>query len=115
MLKLVQYIQKSNNFAEYLSSQQKQKLQSMYVDYAEQYVNLFQPRYFFPFAGRYTLAGKLSSLNEYKGAYELEEAYNYFKQSSRMDLTKNECILLNSQEYFLIQIHPNLLDLLILL
>ncbi len=88
------------NISDAQKSQQKQKLQSMYVEYAEQYVNLFQPRYFFPFAGRYTLAGKLSSLNEYKGAYELEEAYNYFKQSSRMDLTKNECILLNSQEYF---------------
>ena len=48
---------------------EQKRLQSMYVEYAEKYVELLKPKYFSPFAGIYTLAGKLTKLNKYKGAY----------------------------------------------
>lgn len=79
---------------------EKKRLQKMYVDYAEKYVHLLNPRYFLPFAGRYVLAGKLSNLNSNKGAYELEEAFEYFSNISEINSLKNKCVILNSQEYF---------------
>ena len=79
---------------------EKKRLQNMYVEYAEKYVELFNPQFFFPFAGRYTLAGKLAQLNIFKGAYELEEAYEYFLKSHKINLEKNQCIILNSGENF---------------
>ena len=79
---------------------EKKRLQSMYVEYAEKYVELLRPKYFFPFAGRYTLAGKLTKLNNDKGAYELEDAYEYFTKKSSINLKNNECIILNSGESF---------------
>jgi len=78
---------------------EQERLQKMYVEYAEKYVQLFEPQYFFPFAGRYVLAGKLSELNTYKGAYELEEAFDYFT-ASKINSNKHKCIILNSKEYF---------------
>jgi UDP-MurNAc hydroxylase len=79
---------------------EKKRLQNMYVEYAEKYVKLFNPQFFFPFAGRYALAGKLAQLNIFKGAYELEEAYEYFLKSYKINLEKNKCIILNSGENF---------------
>ena len=79
---------------------EKKRLQSMYVEYAKKYVELLKPKYFFPFAGRYTLAGKLTKLNNDKGAYELEDAYEYFTKKSSINLKNNECIILNSGESF---------------
>ena len=79
---------------------EKKRLQSMYVEYAKKYVELLKPKYFFPFAGRYTLAGKLTKLNNDKGAYELEDAYEYFTKNSSINLKNNECIILNSGESF---------------
>jgi len=69
-----------------------------YFDQAEKYINLFKPRYFLPFAGRYTLAGKLSTLNSKLGIPELEEAYDYFV--SKIDQKKHKCIVLNQNTVF---------------
>jgi len=79
---------------------EKKRLQLMYVEYAEKYVELLEPKYFFPFAGRYTLAGKLIKLNDDKGAYELEDAYEYFTKKLSNKLKNNKCIILNSGEFF---------------
>jgi len=79
---------------------EKKRLQKMYVEYAQKYVQLLDPKYFMPFAGRYTLAGKLAKLNVDKGAYDLEEAYDYFMKSSEIDLDNHKCIILNSKDFF---------------
>ena len=65
---------------------EKKRLQNMYVEYAEKYVELFNPKFFFPFAGRYTLAGRLAQLNIFKGANELEEAYEYATERMILNL-----------------------------
>jgi len=76
------------------------QLKKIFVQYAEQYVNLFQPKYFMPFAGRYTLSGKLANLNSQKGVYEVDEAYEYFSSSPNINHDESQCILLNSNSTF---------------
>lgn len=39
------------------------------------YIELVKPKFYLPFAGKYVLGGKLSSLNNLKGVPELTEAY----------------------------------------
>jgi UDP-MurNAc hydroxylase len=78
----------------------KTQLQTKFVEYAEKYVNFFKPKYFMPFAGKYTLAGKFSNLNFQKGTYELEAAYDYFISSPNINNAENTCIILNSGSSF---------------
>ena len=62
------------------------------------YVEIFNPRCFMPFAGRYTLAGKNYLMNEDRGEPDLDFALEYL--SKRVDETKNKCLGLNSKENF---------------
>ena len=62
------------------------------------YINVFNPKYFMPFAGRYTPCGKNYVLNQYRGEPELEEAFEYL--ISHLDQTKNKGILLNPNTSF---------------
>jgi len=78
----------------------KKRLQQEFLKKAESYVNLFKPKYFIPFAGRYTLAGKLVVLNEYRGVTELDDAYDYFTNSKNIDTEKSKCIVLNPKSSF---------------
>ena len=65
---------------------------------AKKYIELFDPKYYLPFAGRYTLVGKLSKLNDNRGEPELEEAFDYLSKEINQD--KNKGILLNPNSYF---------------
>ena len=76
---------------------------------AKDYISLFKPKYYIPFAGRYTLCGKNTGLNEYRGEPELEDAHRYLAKSipskdSRCAMLNNGCYLdidsgKTSQEY----------------
>jgi len=46
------------------------------------YLDIFKPTYWIPFAGRYTLSGKLSHLNDLRGVPELEYLDYTFKEPS---------------------------------
>ena len=76
------------------------KKKKQFFNQAESYVNLFQPKFFMPFAGRYTLGGKLADLNDQRGVPELEEAFDYFTVSSNINQKKHKCIILNAQNKF---------------
>jgi UDP-MurNAc hydroxylase len=78
----------------------KNKIVHDYWSYAESYVNLLKPKVFLPFAGRYTLAGKKSILNSQRAVLELEDAYEYFTQHSKINQKENKCIILNSKSSF---------------
>jgi UDP-MurNAc hydroxylase len=65
---------------------------------AKNYVELLEPRYFMPFAGRYTLSGKNHLLNHKRGEPDLDFAYDYL--SKELDQKKYKCIGLNSKDYF---------------
>ena len=75
-------------------------MQQDFLKKAENYVNLFEPNYFMPFAGRYTLAGKLAPLNDYRGVTELDDAFRYFTNSKNIDVEKSKCIILNPGSIF---------------
>ena len=77
-----------------------QKKKKQFFKQAEEYINLFKPKYFMPFAGRYTLAGKLHSLNNQRGVPELEEANEYFLCSTKIDQKQSKSIILNPMESF---------------
>jgi len=66
----------------------------------ESYVNLFNPKFYMPFAGRYVLSGKNHLLTWKKATPELEEAANYFKNSSGINHEKSRCVILNSKTSF---------------
>ena len=70
------------------SIKQDRKLQT-----ALQYIDLFKPKYFMPFAGRYTLTGKNIQLNQYRGEPELEYAQDYLTKNISKEGPK--CIVLN--------------------
>ena len=62
------------------------------------YIKIFEPKYFFPFAGKYTLAGKNSILNKNRGEPDLDYALDYLIKNTNQNETK--CIALNSKECF---------------
>jgi UDP-MurNAc hydroxylase len=59
------------------------------------YISDLTPRYVFPFAGQYTLSGKLGALNDLRGVPEVEEAGAYFASNGGA-----EVVLLNSGQEF---------------
>ena len=71
-----------------------------FLNQAEDYINSLEPKYFMPFAGRYTLGGNLSELNDYRGITELDDTIEYFNNSSKFDTSKSKCLLLNSNSTF---------------
>jgi UDP-MurNAc hydroxylase len=78
----------------------KQRVIQQYWSQAESYVNLFKPRFYMPFAGRYVLSGKKSILNPQRSVAELEDAYEYFSNSSKINQNEHQCIILNSKSSF---------------
>ena len=78
----------------------KNKIIQNYWSFAESYVNLFKPKFFLPFAGRYILAGKKSILNSQRAISELEDTYEYFTKNSKINQQENQCVILNSKSSF---------------
>jgi len=75
------------------------KKQSYYRQ-AEQYINLFEPTYYTPFAGTYVLAGSLADLNQFRGVPTRQEAAVNLRRSNAINPEEHECVLLNSQTHF---------------
>lgn len=74
---------------------ERKKLQ--FLDQALEYIKAFQPEFYMPFAGTYTLGGKLSHLNRFRGIPEMEEAVGYLEKRNS---GSSKGILLNSLSYF---------------
>jgi UDP-MurNAc hydroxylase len=66
----------------------------------ELYIANLKPRYFQPFAGTYTLGGKLAKLQDFRGVPEIEEAMEFFNTSSSVSSTGGLGIMVNTYEYF---------------
>ena len=71
------------------------KYRKLNLDFSDKFIEHTNPTTYMPFAGTYTLSGKLAKLEKYKGVVTLEDALKYFKSKH-----KNRGILLNSWEYF---------------
>jgi len=79
---------------------EKEKIIRYFWQQTENYIKLLQPKFYMPFAGRYVLAGKFSSLNSERSVAELEDAYQYFINSKNIEQQKHKCIILNSKADF---------------
>jgi UDP-MurNAc hydroxylase len=64
----------------------------------KQYLELLEPKYYIPFAGRYTLCGKNTSLNQYRGEPELEDAFEWTCENIPQEKYKG--IILNNDSWF---------------
>ncbi|MGI0102605.1 MAG: MBL fold metallo-hydrolase [Nitrosotalea sp.] len=62
------------------------------LESAKRYVEIFEPKFYVPFAGRYTLAGKNFYLNRFRGEPELEVAFDWFADNGSK---KSKGVLLN--------------------
>lgn len=65
------------NLSDEDKKEQAIKKQFTKLETTKKYIELFQPKFYIPFAGRYTLCGKNTSLNQYRGEPELEEAFEW--------------------------------------
>ena len=72
---------------------QQKKLETI-----KEYLELLEPKYYIPFAGRYTLCGKNTSLNKYRGEPELEDAFEW--TSKNISQEKYKGIILNNDSWF---------------
>ena len=54
------------------------KKEKFFLDQAIKFVDELKPSYILPFAGTYTLAGKLSNLNHLRGNPSIDQAYDFF-------------------------------------
>ncbi len=64
---------------------------------ALEFIDIFEPDYYMPFAGEYVLAGNLAHLNQYTANPPRERAYEFFRQN--VDPDEHECVFLNSGEH----------------
>ncbi len=73
------------------------KKQFTKLDTVKKYVELFQPKFYIPFAGRYTLCGKNTLLNQYRGEPELEDAFEWLTSNISSEylgiILNNDCWL----------------------
>ena len=56
------------------------KKEKFFLDQAIKFVDELKPSYILPFAGTYTLAGKLSNLNHLRGNPSIDQAYDFFDE-----------------------------------
>lgn len=77
-------------------NEEKEKKAKKRLGNALSYIKIFNPRYFIPFAGRYTLAGKNHVLNKDRGEPDLDYALDYL--SKNVNELENKCIGLNSKQ-----------------
>lgn len=83
---------------ERLRAEESKKTQ--FLSQGERFVKFVNPKYYMPFAGTYTLAGSLSKLQNKRGVPELDEAGEYFSNSSLINHELSKMVLLNTYEYF---------------
>ena len=54
--------------------------EKQFLNQAIKYIDEFKPDYYLPFAGTYTLTGKLSNLQNLRGVPTIDKAYDYFEK-----------------------------------
>ena len=76
--------------------------ENQFLVQATNFINEIKPDYYMPFAGTYTLTGKLSNLQSLRGVSSLDNAYNFFENyySSKNLSDKIKPIKLNTETEF---------------
>ena len=86
------------NFSENKTKIEARKKTIKRLTDAINYIKIFNPKFFMPFAGKYTLAGKNHILNENRGEPDLDFAVEYL--TNNIGKKENKCVVLNSKESF---------------
>jgi len=85
------------NLSDNDKKEQAIKKQFAKLETTKKYIELFQPKFYIPFAGRYTLCGKNTSLNQYRGEPELEDAFEWLVSHTSSEylgvVLNNDCWL----------------------
>jgi len=90
------------NLSDVEKKEQARKKQDTKINSTKKYIELLQPKYYIPFAGRYTLCSKNTVLNQYRGEPELEVAFEWL--CSNLSQDKYHGIILNNDCWFDIDI-----------
>lgn len=72
--------------------------QLTFLNQAEAFINAVRPRLYMPFAGTYTLAGRLYDLNPHRGLPSRGEAANFLMLSNRVNHHESSCVFLQTDE-----------------
>ena len=67
-----------------------------FLTQGENFIRKVRPRTYMPFAGTYTLAGRLTALNSHRGVPEPQEACEFYRRSGRIDHERSRCLQLAS-------------------
>lgn len=67
------------NYNQKIIEGEKKKL--FFLNQGLSYIKDFNPRFYLPFAGTYSLTGKISSLHDLRGVPLIDEAYNFFEKN----------------------------------
>ena len=78
----------------------QQEIVKNFLSQGELYINLFNPNFFMPFAGRYVLGGKKFILEKHRAEIELEDALEYYLNSPKINQKCNKGIILNQDSTF---------------
>jgi UDP-MurNAc hydroxylase len=70
------------NYEEKIIEAKKKKIN--FLNQALAFIEFLNPKYYLPFAGTYTLAGKLSNKQNIRGVPSLKETYNYLDENLKL-------------------------------
>ena len=82
-----------------LEDSQKNIVQK-FLSQGESYINLFEPDFYMPFAGRYVIGGQNSELENRRAKIELEDALSYYEKSIKINHDLHKGIILNQNSIF---------------
>jgi UDP-MurNAc hydroxylase len=79
---------------------ESEKKKKSFLDQAFNFIKLLEPDYYLPFAGTYTLTGKLVNKQEIRGVPEVKEACNYIDEKLRKINLKSKSIKIGPDDIF---------------
>ena len=73
------------------------KKENQFLNQAISYIKMLKPKYYLPFAGTYTLTGKLAKLQNIRGVPDIDSAYDFFEKyfNSNSDLKQTQALKIN--------------------
>tara|TARA_Y100000590_G_scaffold457061_2_gene608879 strand:+ start:5277 stop:6632 length:1356 start_codon:yes stop_codon:yes gene_type:complete len=81
---------------------ESKKKQENFLNQTIEYIKIIKPKYYLPFAGTYTLSGKLSNLQNLRGVPSIDDAYNFIdkKLKTYTELSNIKSIKINPESIF---------------
>ena len=80
------YPQCIENFDKQQKKIEAEKKKLNFLNKSFEFIKYIKPTYYLPFAGTYTLNGKLSKLQNFRGVPSIDEAYNYIDKKIKEDV-----------------------------